>query len=67
MNSCREIGGLRGLKCVIHAHIGECYCFVFDSFMHFEPMEFFENRSDLVVFGAFGDSMGESNLSMGAI
>ena len=41
-----EIGGLRGLRCVI----GECYCFVFDSFRCFESMEFFENMSDVVVF-----------------
>src|SRR6218665_3551393 len=30
-----EVGGLRGLKCVI----GERYCFVFDSFRYLEPVE----------------------------
>ena len=54
-----EIEGLRGLKCVI----GECYCFVFDSSRYFEPAEFFENRSDVVVFWGFTDSTGKSILN----
>ena len=33
---------------------------VFDSFRYFEPVKFFENRSDVVVFWGFSDSTGES-------
>ena len=54
-----ETVGLRGLKCVI----GERYCFVFDSFRYFEPVEFFENRGDVVVFWGFSDSTDESILN----
>jgi len=54
-----EIGGLSGLKCVR----GELYRFVFDSFRYFEPVEVFENRSDVVVFWGFSDSTVESILN----
>ena len=53
-----EIGGLGGLKCVV----GEWFDFIFYSFMNFEPMEWFQVKSDVVVFGGFGDSTGESIL-----
>ena len=39
------------------------YCFVFDLFRYFEPVEFFENMSDVVVVGGFSDSTGESILN----
>ena len=34
--------------------------FVFYSLRYFEPVEFFENRSDVVVFWGFSNSTGES-------
>jgi len=34
--------------------------FVFDSFRYFEPVEFFENRRDVLRFWGFNDSTGES-------
>ena len=39
------------------------YCFVFDSFRYFEPVEFLENRSIVVVFWGFSYSTGESILN----
>src|SRR6218665_301303 len=36
------------------------YDFVFYSLRYFEPVEFFENRSDVVVFWGFSNSTGES-------
>ena len=54
-----EIGGLRGLK----RAIGEWYCLVFYSFRYFEPAECLENRSDLVMFTGFSNSMGDSTLN----
>src|SRR6218665_1258190 len=36
--------------------------FVFNSFRYFEPVECFENRSDVVVFQGFSNSTGESIL-----
>src|SRR6218665_57066 len=36
---------------------------VFYSFRYFEPVEFLENRSDVVVFGGFSNSTGESILN----
>ena len=47
------------MKCVIC----ERYDFVFYSLRYFEPVEFFENRSDVVVFRGFGNSTGESILN----
>ena len=32
-----------------------------DSFRYFEPVEFFENKSDLVVFWGFSDSTGRED------
>src|SRR6218665_243859 len=36
---------------------------LFYSFRYFEPVEFFENRSDVVVFWGFSNSMGKSILN----
>src|SRR6218665_3917667 len=47
----------------LHSADRESYCFVFDSFRHFEPVESFENWSDMVVFRGFSGSTGESILN----
>ena len=47
------------MKCFIC----EWYDFVFYSFRYFEPVEFFENRSDVAVFWGFSDSTGKSILN----
>ena len=39
------------------------YNFIFYSFRYFEPVEFFENRSDVVMFWGFSNSTGESILN----
>ena len=36
---------------------------MFNSFRYFQPVEFFENRSDVAVFWGFNDSRGESILN----
>jgi len=54
-----QAGGLWGLKSVV----GEWYYFVFYSLGYFNPVECFENRSDVVVFGGFSNSTGESILN----
>src|SRR6218665_3033663 len=38
-------------------------CCIFYSFRYFEPVEFFENRSDVVVFWGFSNRTGESILN----
>src|SRR6218665_2928587 len=40
-----------------------CYDFVLYSFRNFEPVEFFENKSDVVVFWGFSNSTGENILN----
>ena len=47
------------MKCVIC----EGYDFIFYSFRYFEPVEFLENRSDVVMFWGFSNSTGESILN----
>jgi len=48
-----EVGGLGELKCVV----SEWYYVVLYSFGYFEPMECFEHRTDVVVFGGFSKSI----------
>src|SRR6218665_638685 len=42
---------------------GRRYDFIFYSFRYFEPVEFLENRSDVVMFWGFSESTGESILN----
>ena len=63
----REVGQLR-LWCdwkiwVTMRQKGGVVLELFYSFRYFEPVEFFENRSDVVVFWGFSNSMGESILN----
>ena len=39
------------------------YDFVFRSFRYFEPVEFLENRSDVVMLWGFSNSTGKSILN----
>ena len=47
------------MKCVICERCD----FVFYSLRYFEPVEFFKNRSDVVMFWGFSNSTGESILN----
>ena len=54
--TCMGLGGLKFVVC-------EWYYFVLYSFGYFEQVECLENRSDVVVFGAFSKSTAESILN----